>query len=53
MVSDILLTFERQNITIVVILDQSATSDTVDYDVLLTVLILIFVIIHCHGLKNT
>ena len=38
MVSDILRSFERQNITTVVILNLSADFDTVDHDMLLTVL---------------
>ena len=38
MVSNILLNFERQNITTFVILKLSAAFDTIDHDVLLTVL---------------
>ena len=38
MVTDILWNFKRQNITTVVILDLFAAFDTVDHNVLLTVL---------------
>ena len=39
MINDILWNLERQNITTVVILDLSFASDTIDHDMLLTVLI--------------